>query len=113
MAKSKKSDSVKVRNGALEREFPKAQWDQMVANKETYGWTNASDLPKDLKDKEAQIELSKIAELEKDLKSSNEKATGLEDQVKTLTSDNEAKDAKIAELEKSLAAATKTDSKKK
>lgn len=96
MAK-KNSDTVKIKKGSTEKTVPKAQWEAMKKT-DTYGWMAASDLPKDVTDKDAQIELSKIAEFEA--------------QVKTLTSDSEAKDAKIAELEKSLEA-SKAPAKKK
>ena len=112
MAK-KNSDTVKIKRGSAEKEISKAQWDAMKKNSSTYGWMAASDLPKDVTDKDAQIELSKIAELENSVKDANAKASDFEAQVKSLTSDNEAKDAKIAELEAKVKELTPTSSKKK
>ena len=112
MATKKDANSVKIKKGATEKTVSKAQWDAMKKSNSTYGWNLASDLPKDVTDKDAQIELSKIAQLENSVKDANAKSAEFESQVKALTSDNEAKDAKIAELQKTIDASNAPAKKK-
>lgn len=72
MAKTK---SIKIKKGSVEKTVSQAQWDNMKANNATYGWMPASEVPKEVKTKEQQIELSQVQSLTKennDLKAENE-----------------------------------------
>lgn len=70
MAKSNKSDSVKIKRGSQEKTISKAQWNAMKKTNAQYGWMLASEVPDDVKTIEQQMELSQVQELQVKLKAS-------------------------------------------
>ena len=91
MAKSKPNTVTAYRNGKS-RPFPKAQWDNMVATKSTYGWSLEKGISNDSQKKDKEIETSQVSRLEGTVKSLTEENVSLK-------SDNSEKDKKIQELE--------------
>ncbi|MGG5486263.1 hypothetical protein [Gaetbulibacter sp. PBL-D1] len=91
MAKKTK-DIVKISKNGKTKEVPKSQWEAMVKSKSTYGWRLASDLDKEVLNKDKQLEQTKITELEGKVKELGEENTSLKSQI-------QEKDTKITELE--------------
>lgn len=66
MAKTKEeSDSVKIKRGSQSKTVSRTQWNSMKANKATYGWIAASEIPADVKSKEQELESTQIQALKK------------------------------------------------
>lgn len=72
---------VKISRGGKERSVPKAQWDAMVKNKATYGWSLASNLPKEVLSKDKEVENTVLKKLQDENKSVKEENTNLKAQI--------------------------------